>query len=713
MKLNISFIMNQKQAIIFKNNDDKVNFNNFIKKNKKYLQNYQVFLFSGFEDQNLYKIACKLRNLEFNNFIFFKSFAESFDYYEIRKRKIIKINSFEIDLYFLKKNEDKYQFFYKNSKLIPLIYKNILKKNHNFKKDPNKNSKSVIIEKSLYIENDFKFQFKKLELILLFKDLSKLKKYILNNIGFYNLDYFFNIKIDQDYFFNFLNKVKKDQYLGLKNDLKLKIISEYQDQNNFYYLILHNYGKFLLIKDKQNNLISLEINFFEKSTVEILEAGENLKNIIEQNSNSKIRIKKNSWKNIFLILISFSILAITLWFTFGILYEGSYYNVILILQAGKYTVWLYLLIFNFFVSVFFSLVLMWIFNYTENQKFTWKNAFQWFLAAQIRFFVLEFTGNHIISLFFYSLYINRVMNISKAEIGGIIGAGFIFRGSVHLLAGIIFLSIGYGYLFSFNVNSFNMNSYIYLILGLSLGGLIFSSSFSIVSGLVVLNERIHNIYSYWYLKFKLFLNKESDYFVIYNKNEEKSLELKISSRKWLKNKKLISRIGIAIFFLFIFEGIESMGAYDLTVNYINTEYIPNNWSNWGLSGNPQDYFLTTQYNIIEFAGLRSIAKNAKDFLPFIPFGYSEYIVDGLYKVLIWEDLYQISELNNIAFETVINNNSVQDSVDLMSASTTFITMFFGKYMRLTFILFIFIWFIIYEFVWKLFKIRNIKFKTSS
>jgi hypothetical protein len=125
---------------------------------------------------------------------------------------------------------------------------------------------------------------------------------------------------------------------------------------------------------------------------------------------------------------------------------------------------------------------------------------------------------------------NKAIKIPKPKIGGIIGAGFIFRGVIHLLSGVIFVTIGFAYLFSFNISSFNMDYYIYLILGLSLGGLFISTGFSIVSGLAIINTRIHNIYLYFNLKYNLIFHKNKDYFHLYNLIENKSYELKISSK---------------------------------------------------------------------------------------------------------------------------------------------------------------------------------------
>jgi hypothetical protein len=97
------------------------------------------------------------------------------------------------------------------------------------------------------------------------------------------------------------------------------------------------------------------------------------------------------------------------------------------------------------------------------------------------------------------------------------------------------------------------------------------------------------------------------------------------------------RTGLVIFLFFIFEAIETMAAYDLTVNYVNTELIPNNIDQIIVNFpniDPDTVYLNTQYNFIEFAGLRSIVKNANDFFPFIPFGYVEYLVNGLYQILL-------------------------------------------------------------------------------
>lgn len=706
--------MNMKNAIIFQKTEDKKKYDQFIENNSSNLKKYKSFLISEFDNKNIYKIGLNLKEQEFSSFILFNGFEAGFDYFEIRKHKILKIDQVDINIYFLAKNKDKYNYFYSDLNKLPIIYKNLIEKNKNFTKVTKKDSDVLLINKNIYKNNDFSFQFEKLKVLKRSKDLSKLKKIIYNNYGFYNLAKRQFIKIDQKYFADFLKKVKNNYFDGKEGNLKIQLIKISEDKNKIYYDFSHNYGKFLLIKDKKNNKFYFETNFYSKTKIEVLRSDGRLKSVISKFSNPYVK-KKTSKKNIFLIMLSFVILGATLWFTFGVLYQGSYTNVFKILGAGVDTASLYILIFNFFVSVFFSMFLMLVFNYIEKQKFNWKSAGHWFFAAQIRFFVLGLTGNHILSLFFYSLYISQAIKISKPKIGGMIGAGFIFRGIIHLLSGVVFVTIGFIYLFMFNIGSYDMSSYVYIILALSLGGLFISTGFSILSGLIIINGKIHNLYTYFYIKIKLLLNKNTDYFRLFNSIENKSYELTISSKKWLKNRKLLIRTSIVIFVFFIFEAIETMMAYDLTVNYVNTELI----ANIDFAANPllliifhviipSHLHLNIQYNFIEFAGLRSIVKNANDFFPFIPFGYVEYMVNGLYNIILWQNIYEIASANSIPFDQVINNSIANNFVDTFSASTTFVTMFFGKYMRLIFSFFIFSYFIFNQFFLKMIKNKDPK-----
>ncbi|CRX36964.1 / / hypothetical protein / 443283:445388 Reverse [Candidatus Hepatoplasma crinochetorum] len=700
-----------KKAIIFQKVEDKNKYDQFIENNNSNsLKNYQSFLISEFNNKNIYKIGLNLKEQEFSSFILFNGFELGFDYFEIRKHKILKIDQIDINIYFIVKNKNKYNYFYSNLNKLPIIYKNLIEKNKSFTKIVKKDDDTILVNKNIYRNNDFSFQFEKLKILKRCKDLSKLKKIIYDNSGFYNLAKRQFIKIDQKYFEDFLKQVKNNYFDGKDNNLKIQLIKISEDKDKIYYDFSHNHGKFLLIKEKKDNKFYFETNFYSKTGIEVLRSDTRLKSIISKFSNPIVK-KKTSIKNIFLVLLSFIILGTTLWFTFGVLYEGSYTNVFKILGAGTDKVGFYILILNFFVSIFFSMFLMLIFNYIENKKFNWKSAVHWFFAAQIRFFVLGLTGNHILSIFFYTLYISKAIKISKPKIGGIIGAGFIFRGIIHLLSGVVFVTIGFIYLFTFNIGSYDMNSYVYVILALSLGGLFISTGFSILSGLIIINGKIHDLYTYLYLKIKLFLNKDTDYFRLFNSIENKSYELTISSKKWLKNKKLLIRTSIVIFIFFIFEAIETMIAYDLTVNYVNTELIPDlfpNIINQFPNLTPNDLYLDTQYNFIEFAGLRSIVKNANDFFPFIPFGYVEYMVNGLYNIILWQNIYDIASANSIPFDQIINNSTANNFVDAFSASTTFITMFFGKYMRLIFSFFIFSYFIFNQFFLKIIRNKDVK-----
>lgn len=702
--------MNKNRAIIFNNEIDKKEFDILYLKNDNFFKNYESFLFYEFNEKNIYKNLLFLKKKEFKSAVIFNNRINSgFDYYEIRKREIIKINSIDINIYFLKKNRYLYNYYLLNSEKSPLIYKRCIEQNKNFKKTKEKTKDTIIIDKNLYIEDQIQFQFEKLKNLIFFKDFSKFKKYIYDNIGFYNLDKFSTIKINEDYFADFILKIKQNYFSGSGRDLVLKIVDQKEDKKYIYYYMSHNCGRFVLVKDKNRHKVSLDINFYKKKAIGTINSGQGLKKIISSFSNPKIR-KKISKKNLFFIFLSFSILAIALWFTFGILYKGNYDNVIPILDAGVDTVWLYLLIANFLTSIFFSTILMLIFNVVSGAKTNFKGVILWFGAAQVRFFILELTGNHILALFFYSLYVNRIMGISKAKIGGVIGAGFIFKGIIHFSTGLIFMAIGFGYLFSFNLSAFDMQSYAYVTMGLSLAGLLFATGVSMFSGFIILNNRVHNLYVNLFIKYKMFFNKKADYFNLYNSISNKSYELRISSKSWLKRKKLLWRVGISIFFIFIFQSIETMAAYNLTVNYVNTEYIPNNWDNWiALQNlypnlNPSDLNMDIKYNFIEFVGLRSIVKNANDFLPFISFGYVEYIINGLYEILIWQNIYQISIANNIPFDSIFAPAS--GFVENFSVSTTLITMFFSKYIRVIFTFIIFSYFISYEFFWKRFANKS-------
>ncbi|BDV03655.1 MAG: hypothetical protein HPPSJP_3760 [Candidatus Hepatoplasma scabrum] len=703
--------MNIKSAIIFKKAEDKNKYDQFFVNNSRQLKNYHSFLLSDFDTNNIYKVSLILKKEQFFSLVFFDSFELGFDYFEIKKHKILKIDRIDINIYFIEKNKNKYDYIFPNLNKLPLIYKNLIEKNKNFTKVQKSGENTVFINKNIYKKDDLAFQFEKLKVLKRCKNLNNLKKIIFDNCGFYNLSKRKVIKIDLNYFDNFLKEVNNNFFDGKGNNLKIKLIKRSEDTSKIYYEFSHNYGKFLIIQTKKDNKFYFETNFYSKWSIDVLRSDEILKSIIIKFSNP-ITKKRLSKKNFFWILVSFLILGVTLWFTFGILYQGSYDNVFKILGAGADTAALYLLIFNFFVSIFFSMFLMLIFNYIENQKFNWKNAFHWFFASQIRFFVLGLTGNHILSIFFYSLYINKAIKISKPKIGGIIGAGFIFRGMIHFLSGVIFVTIGFIYLFMFNINSFDMGSYVYIILALSLGGLFISTGFSILSGLAIINGKIHDIYRYFYLKIKISINKNVDYFSLFNSVENKSYELTISSKKWLKNKKLMIRTSAVVFFFFIFEAIETMMAYDLTVNYVNTEFLPDNWTEIQnlfpalINLNPSDLNLDVQYNFIEFAGLRSIVKNANDFFPFISFGYVEYMVNGLYSILLWQNIYELANTNMISFDRVVNNIEVNNFINIFSASTTFITMFFGKYMRLIFSFFIFSYFIIDYFFIRRLKEKN-------
>jgi hypothetical protein len=305
--------MNKKTAIIFKKIEDRKKCDIFFKENISNFKNYQSFLISEFKENNFYKISIELKLKNFDSFIYFESFEKGFDYYQIRKHKIIKIDRIDLNLYFIFKNKEKIFFNYQDVNKLFIVYKKAIEKNKNFVKtsDVKNNENILIVGNNIFKKEDFSFQFEKLNLLNNFKDLSEFKKYIFDKIGFYNINTRESIKIDPNYFDDFLEKVNNNFFDGKNNNLKIKLIKKSEDQEKIYYDFSHNYGKFLIIKNKKNKKYQFEVNFYLKNKVEVLNSKNKLKSIISKYSNP-FQKKKISLKKILLIFSSFAILAVTL-----------------------------------------------------------------------------------------------------------------------------------------------------------------------------------------------------------------------------------------------------------------------------------------------------------------------------------------------------------------------------------------------------------------
>lgn len=457
----------------------------------------------------------------------------------------------------------------------------------------------------------------------------------------------------------------------ISSNLNIKFVKEVKEDQKF--------TTFFFIS--KNSQFSLQYNNETKTTIsEFITITDNftyLNQLVQTlnrlfNSLFVIKLPKKfnfKTKQKFLIIFGIIVFVLSFFLTFFFFYDFTVYqNAFLVINESWCTAWIYLLIINWFITTFFAIFLILIFDYATTGKIKRKNLFSYFIATQIKFFSYALTGNHLISLFIFSFYLNKKMNMKVINIAGLISAQHILRGLINFSFGAVSLIIGSYYL---NVYTPNANQQlIILLIVVAWIGLIYSTIMMIGLGFIFISDTLHNIYLFIYLYFISHFTKRN-YFNEYNRMENQLLQLKQSSNRILKNRKTLLRIFILFFFYIIFEGIETACTYNMIIHYAITtnNSLPPSEAVWTQNLKSGDYY---KYNIVEIAGIRSIVKNISH-LAFTP--------GGLYLIeVVMGNVYFLVFSSNFDIQPIIDPRQIF-VINQASYVATLITRFFNYYIK--------------------------------
>lgn len=291
-----------------------------------------------------------------------------------------------------------------------------------------------------------------------------------------------------------------------------------------------------------------------------------LQNEITTNVPRKIKPKDTiKW------IISFLIIAILLYATFAFILNPQNTQTALTIIFSKYTwshQWIYLMIVNFLISLFYGpLIGVIIFKLSNpKQKIKWSSYGQFFIAGQIRMVTVFLTGNAILATIFWAWYMTSVTKVKTVSVVGMVASMSILRGIMLFPIGLFFMVRG-SFFNATILNEMNMTSELASVIALSWVGWIWHIIHNLSISLLIIMPPLHIIYNK-FLLIKYSNNKNTENVTTKLTSFEMNLiQLKTSFKNIFKNKDRFYRVTIFILLNIIVETFEFTFALRIVEDY--------------------------------------------------------------------------------------------------------------------------------------------------
>lgn len=394
---------------------------------------------------------------------------------------------------------------------------------------------------------------------------------------------------------------------------------------------------------------------------------ENLRNNFLQNKTSSAKISK---RDILLSIIGLIVFLILSVFTFSFIFDPDNIESSFELMFSKTSLkqpWIYLLWFNFFISFFFSFIIMTIVFYiSTGKKPNYKNMWTFFVAAQIKATTRFLTGEAIIGTIIWAWYLNRNSTIRTSVLAGTIASMSIIRIPLTFIIVSPFMIIGQVYSVEIfqnlstlnNSDLTNINATFFYIL--SWGGFAWGLIHHSIIPIIILLPFAHNLFNY--INTKVELHRNSNGIVDRLHNREMSIEsMKNSVKTIFKRKDRIYRIALTLFLMTIIEALEIMYIFKIVENNMFSDYPSFDKANYN--------------NFLQLSGVRMMVRNVYAFpIVNITPGNGMLIVEFFMKST--NSAIFISEHAKYNYDT-----SIMDYATDFSEQTAFITRFFNTYLK--------------------------------
>ncbi len=417
----------------------------------------------------------------------------------------------------------------------------------------------------------------------------------------------------------------------------------------------------------------VDLHYYHNGTIN------NIVNYISLNKTSKRKIKKN--EVVISVIGTIVFLALTV-LTFTVILKPENTKVAFDIMFDLVTLkqpWIYLIWFNFFITVFYSFIIMYIVSFLyHGKKPNGKQMWTYFVAAQLRATVRFVTGEQIIGTIIWGWYITKNNKIRLSSLVGsvatlsIIRAVFLFvittpfmiSGTIY--AGSIFSDIGVLY----GNDSLNQGTVIsYYIL--AWGGYVWSMIHNCLVAMIVFMYPMHYIYNVIYTQ--LSLRKNPNRTIEMMENREMSLiSVKRSYKKILSQKEKIYRTMLLVTMPIFLNAFEMVYIFKMTENYM-MHY--NNTLSTIVESAPK------YNNFISLTGLRLMSKSIHDFpiiniMPGNGIGIIEYFMSFSNQAVFLHEhgvADMMGDPDNINFMINLSSDFAEQ--------TAFITRFFGTYLK--------------------------------
>ncbi len=397
------------------------------------------------------------------------------------------------------------------------------------------------------------------------------------------------IKTSEANFNEFGNKISNGNLQGIQKNRATfeddKITLETKFGN--VYLIKENDGVRLIsfLKAEQNN--SAELSSFAKGEIFNIES-----HLIKREVTTNVP-KKIGIKNLITWIVSLVVIAILLYATFNFIFTPHNSKTALEIIFSKYTwghPWIYLMFFNFLISIFYGPIIGIIFFKIAKpkQKIVWSTYVQFFVAGQVRLVTVFLTGNSILATFFWAWYMTSATKIKTIGIVGMVASMNIVRGVLIVPIGALFMIRG-SFFNAQILNELGMQSEMIAIITLSWIGWIWHIIHSLSISLLIIMPPLHILYN------KILLiqyGRKSNSDHIINKMtdfETNLIQLKKSFKGIFKNKERFYRITIIIVLNILIEtfeftfGLRMVEDYAINVTGVSGLVAANYWNVFAIS----------------------------------------------------------------------------------------------------------------------------------
>ncbi len=445
-----------------------------------------------------------------------------------------------------------------------------------------------------------------------------------------------------------LLKLKENEYL-IKTRQGEIIIKYSEGEVICTYLSISSPNREYVVKKyNESTMLNIKFNILEE------------KKIVNEN-------KKMSTKDLILIILGIATLFILFYATFNFVFTPEQSSTSLEILKSDFTWrhhWIYLLLINFVIGLFYGPIIFWIVVklFAQNKKIEKGRLINLFVGGQLRMIAVFITGNAIIATIIWAWYMKSVVKIRTVSLIGVMSSLNILKGIIMIPIGSIFMIRGT----IFNYHTLflmGQSSEFIAYTTLSWIGWVWNIVHNLSLSLLIILPPLHILWS-WIIELRH--GRKDDVSTLLNRmtNFELNLiTLKNSTKAMLKDKVKMARVTTVILVGIILELFEF--TYSLRI-------VEDFWANETL--NTANQFQTARYNnLLAISSVRYMSN----------FAYHVPIINALPG----QGMGLTDEILKNSTEGIILNahggysNISESEVKNLSAQTTFIIRFFNFYLR--------------------------------